>query len=116
MTRHEFVLYQFQKPHDASSDAHYSLAPAAMVDRYFTKSQLVEEFGGWTEYWHETTDEAWIGVWGERKATRFRRMLKEKGAIFRIEKSNPPQQLHWRTSIYGEHALEHLNATRATDS
>lgn len=115
MPRQEFILYQFLQPRMEASPMHYSLAPAAMVETCFTRKQMVEEFGGWTEFWHETTGESWIGIWGERKATRFRRMLKERGATFRITQTAPPPELQWRISIKGEHAAEHLDAPSQTD-
>lgn len=86
-----------------------------MVETCFTRPQLVEEFGGWTEFWHETTGESWIGIWGERKATRFRRMLTERGAKFHILHETPPAELQWKTSIKDEHAAEYLSVPPGAD-
>jgi len=70
-----------------------------MVKRYIDKPELEIRFGGWVQYRHEKTGEEWLGIWGERKAGNFRTLLRERGAVFRVEKQDVAD-LKWETSHY----------------
>jgi hypothetical protein len=73
------------------------------VERYIPVDEFAQLFGGcmmWRETETKTTempDEA-LGVWGQRKASKFRRILRERGADFKvIEEEGPLQELAVRS-------------------
>jgi hypothetical protein len=74
------------------------------IEQYIPLEEFAQLFGGYV-MWRapqaqtsEMPDEA-LGVWGKRKAARFRRILRERGAVFRvIDEEGPVQQLAIRCS------------------
>ena len=83
------ILYQFMAYVPTTRwPAHVSIAPASIVDVHFTPEEMAAQFGGRLKYRHVVTGEDWIGVWGARKASQFRRLLREAGATFQVEKSD----------------------------
>jgi hypothetical protein len=84
------IVYQFVTtvPTSATS-AHVSLARKEVVDRCFSHSEMGELFGGLARYEDTKTGEEWIGVWSARKASKFRRLLRERGTILVLVKSAP---------------------------
>ncbi len=87
-----FALYQFiAKVPGPGAGADVSVAPADAVRSYFSLAELSTEFGGWIEFWDTRSESSLLGVWGARKASRFRRLLRERGADFQIIKKKPPE-------------------------
>ena len=96
------ILYHFTTSmRGPTTNCHVSIAPIELVGIFFTRDQLSATFGGWIAYRDKNTGADWIGVWGERKASRFRRLLRERGAIFRLAKS-PPESLALRLRVTGQ--------------
>jgi hypothetical protein len=86
------------------SEVHVIKGSREWVEQYIPMKEFAPLFGGyiiWREPETKTLqmpDEA-IGVWGKRKASTFRRLLKERGAVFKIvEDEGPIQQLAIRSS------------------
>jgi hypothetical protein len=61
------------------------------VERFVTKKELEKLFGGWLLS-RADDGSSYLGVWGARKASQFRRLLQERGAIISIVKG--AQELH----------------------
>src|ERR1700731_1889975 len=60
----------------------------AAADKHFGGGQIECLFGGYAVY---TTPEGqdFVGVWGARNASRFRRFLRERGAEVLIQRARP---------------------------
>jgi hypothetical protein len=58
------------------------------VTEVLGQSEMDELFGGWIIYTTPEMD-AYLGVWGERKVKKFRRILRERGASISLERSKP---------------------------
>ncbi len=74
------------EPIVAQGDARY-------VERFFTRSELCELFGGYVVSVSPYRSGQFLGVWGRRNASRFRRMLRERGAVFDISRDAPELRL-----------------------
>jgi len=74
------------------------------VEQYIPLEEFGQLFGGyimWREPEAQTSDmlDEGLGVWGNRKASKFRRILKERGAAFKIvEGEGPIQKLAIRSN------------------
>jgi len=64
---------------------------------------LEAAFGGSAYYRNEATGEAYLAVWGARNGSRFRRLLRESGAILQIVSGEPPARLIWQNSSQKGH-------------
>jgi hypothetical protein len=59
------------------------------IEQYISLEEFPQLFGGYilwhapTEHFPEMPSEA-IGVWSKRKASRLRRILRERGAVFHV--------------------------------
>jgi hypothetical protein len=67
--------------------AHFCIGPKAFVEAHFPRAELTQAMGGWATF--TRGDETWLGVWGARKTSRFRRILRERGAVFTLERKLP---------------------------
>jgi hypothetical protein len=95
------TLYQFVADVPSSRwPAHISVARAVDVYECFSRSELSDNFGGMARYENKRTGEEWLGIWGARKASKFRRLFRERGATLIIVKSNP-SMLRLKTAYYG---------------
>lgn len=85
------VFYAFAAPKGPSpaAAARFCIGPEPFVEIFFSRDELVAEMGGWVRFVHDGTGERWLGVWGARKAQKFRRMLRERGAVFAVEQGPP---------------------------
>lgn len=67
------------------------------IERYISTDELIEMFGGYAEWRRpdeitaEMPGEA-LGVWGDRKTSKLRRILRERGAHFELRKCEGPVQ------------------------
>ena len=85
LQRHSLpVFYAF-----TDGPTHFCIGPKAFVEAYFPSAELAETMGGWSTFARAVTGETWLGVWGARKASRFRRILRERGAVFALEHGLP---------------------------
>jgi hypothetical protein len=95
------VLYQFRDNVPTSHwPAHISLARKNIVNEFFSRSEMTDLFGGLVVYEDTKTGEQWWGVWGGRKASKFRRLLRERGAALILVKS-VPSTFRMKTASYG---------------
>jgi hypothetical protein len=54
-------------------------------------SDLIDHFGGWIRYVGVDSGTEYLGVWGDRKASAFRRLIRERGESISITRSQPEQ-------------------------
>jgi hypothetical protein len=86
-----------------SADTVFSVAPLdAVVSVYGGgglrgEGGLAAAFGGAAFFRDNATGEGYLGVWGARKASRFRRRLREAGVVFGVVRDLPPARLVWST-------------------
>lgn len=83
-----YAFAAFKGPSPAAL-ARFCIGPEWFVETFFPRAELLAEMGGWVRFVHDGTGERWLGVWGARKTQRFRRMLRERGAVFTVEKVLP---------------------------
>jgi hypothetical protein len=57
---------------------------------------LASAFGGAAFFRNDETGEGYLGVWGARNASRFRRTLREAGVDLDIIRKPPRARLVWR--------------------
>lgn len=95
------TLYHFIENVPSSRwPAHISIVRAVDVYASFSRTELSDIFGGMARYVNDKTGEEWIGIWSARKASKFRRLLRERGWVIVIVKSRPVG-LHMKTAFYG---------------
>jgi hypothetical protein len=56
---------------------------------------MAAQFGGAAVFRDDDNDEYYLGVWGARKAARFRTVLRKAGIEVEVIKSAPPGRLAW---------------------
>lgn len=92
-------VYVFRDAHFApDGNTLVCIAPSRQLKRFISKAEVSRAFGGcaiyrrplWTTY---------IGVWGDRNASRLRRFLRERGAELIVHKEAPANArlLYWTT-------------------
>ena len=75
--------------------AHYAAASAKTVIACFgSKERFADFFSGYAEYKDWMTGERFLGVWGARNSSRFRRLLAEWGGDVDVAHCNPPAAPH----------------------
>jgi hypothetical protein len=78
-----------------------SVAPLEAVVSVYGKGGVVGEggvssaFGGAAVFKNETTGECFVGVWGARNASRFRRELRDHMQILVIKEAPPARLVFW---------------------
>lgn len=106
MTRYEapmsqtLPLYTFRDRHFApAGNTVVSAAPLSRVVKVYGggglkgESGLIAAFGGAATFRDEDTGDLYLGVWGKRNTSRFRRQLREAGANIVTIKTPPPGRL-----------------------
>jgi hypothetical protein len=95
-----FPVFVFRAGHFArNGDSVVSAAPLDLVVSVFGGGGLKGEAGlkavfrGVAFFRNDETLLQYLGVWGARKASRFRRMLREAGARLDIVREPPPARL-----------------------
>ncbi len=83
------TLYVFreQMHRDGSSKAAVQLGDRVFIERYIAESEFEALFGGYAA--RSIDGVHYIGVWSVRIASRMRRILRERGAVFRVVNSPP---------------------------
>jgi hypothetical protein len=82
---------------DGRSEPVVAKASRAWVESYISLDELCSRFGGYV-VWRgpaQPTDEMpaeALGVWGRRNVSRFKRVLRERGAEFQVVKGKGPDQ------------------------
>ena len=62
------------------------------VEAFMPEDDIAIEFGGWVRLRDAVTGKHYLGVWGRRNASRFRRLLRERGAEFSIIRREQPHR------------------------
>ena len=63
---------------------------AEFIERFIPQRELHQLFGGCIRSRDWDAGQEYLGVWGSREASRFRRILRERGASFTVERSEEP--------------------------
>jgi hypothetical protein len=64
-------------------------APKPIVEKLLGKAKLSDTFEGYLEYEQLDNGQRFLGVWGNRNATKLRQMLRKKGGKIIIEHPSP---------------------------
>ena len=92
-------VYVFRDTHFApDGDTLVCVAPSRGMKRFITKGEVSRAFGGCAVY-RRPLWTTYVGVWGDRNGSRFRRFLRERGAELTIHKEAPAKSrlLYWTT-------------------
>lgn len=92
-------VYVFRDPHfSPAGDTLVCIAELSRMERFIPKEEVRWAFSGQAVYrrWPWTT---YVGVWGRKNASRFRRFLRERGAELTIYREAPPRLrlAYWTT-------------------
>jgi hypothetical protein len=92
----EIVVYEFRAPLQTATGTWPVVVKAAraQVEPLIPLDELASLFGGYV-MWAPAPEAGAgvsVGVWGRRNAGRFRRMLRERGAVVRISHDAGPDQ------------------------
>jgi hypothetical protein len=71
------------------------IGPKTEIEKVLGERDIYELFGGFVVYHEEASGADFIGVWGARKAARFRQILLRRGAKYTLRKGFLPS-LHER--------------------
>ncbi len=93
-------VYLFRDPHFApDGDTIVCIAERTRMERFVAKKEVAWAFSGHAVYrrWPWKT---YVGVWGRKNASRFRRFLRERGAEVTIRREPPPnvRLAYWTTA------------------
>jgi hypothetical protein len=95
----QWQIHVFRSEVFAKSETEVTAAPLALVVSVYGGGGMKGEhgleaaFGGSAYYRDDTTEAAYLAVWGSRNASRFRRRLRESGAILQVLREPPPARL-----------------------
>ncbi|HEU0097142.1 MAG TPA: hypothetical protein VFQ67_00070 [Allosphingosinicella sp.] len=78
-------------------DSVVCVGPTAEIEALLGRGFVQAEFGG-AVFYRDDRERELIGVWGRRKASRLRRLLREKGAEIVVHRASPDADLYlWST-------------------
>ncbi len=88
--KHEARLYLFMAPlyGGRASASALQLGARSFVEHYIAESEFEALFGGYMA--HRIDGTHYIGVWSVRMASRMRRIMRERGAIFTVIREPMP--------------------------
>lgn len=81
----EFPVYEYRQNGIIHCDGETSF-----VEKFLKPEDFILPFGGWIASTDGITGKAYLGVWGRRNAQRFRRLLRDKGAVLTIVRQDQP--------------------------
>ena len=88
--QHTATLYEYRSGlHRPGSESVVIQGRAEFIERFIPRRELHRLFGGSIRSRDEAEQE-YLGVWGARRASRFRRILRERGAAFTVERCDRP--------------------------
>lgn len=93
-------VYVFRDRHFAPiGDTVVCVSDRESMEEVFAGQRMQALFEGRAVYTSDETKQDDIGVWGKRKASRLRRLLREHGADLRVHRVPPPgvRLRHWTT-------------------
>ena len=87
---------------DARSVPYVLKGDREWIERYIPIDEFLDLFGGYAT-WRPPDEPSEVmgeglGVWGNRNISRFRRILRERGAEFEVINGEGPAQHIWTTS------------------
>lgn len=94
------VIYIFRDPHFApDGDTMVCVVERTGCERFLSKNEISSAFSGHVAFRRWWPWQTFIGVYGRRNASRFRRFLRERGADLTILREMPSRALlvYWRT-------------------
>jgi hypothetical protein len=65
------------------------IGPLATIQDVVTQDELTELFGGYILYVDRTTGAEFLGIWGARKTSAFRNLLRGRDLIVEIKRQKP---------------------------
>ena len=97
------ILYTFEAPILGSERSFPAVIKGEIdwIAQLIPIAEFQELFGGYIT-WHPTDEIGeTIGVWGKRNVSRFRRILRERGAVFEVVDNEGPKQRPWVVTTHG---------------
>ncbi|GLK82845.1 hypothetical protein GCM10017653_09140 [Ancylobacter defluvii] len=100
----QWPIHVFRSESFAKSEAVVTAAPLELVVSVYGGGGMKGEqgleaaFGGSAYYRDDATGSAYLAVWGDRNASRFRSRLRESGASLQVLREPPPARLIWFNS------------------
>ena len=82
--------YRLQRTQRSAQTSVVIQGRAEFIERFIPQRELQQLFGGFIRSRDWDAGHEYLGVWGSREASRFRRILRERGASFTIECSEEP--------------------------
>lgn len=95
-------IFLFRDSFSASRDATVCVADLEAMKRFISVDELERAFSGFTAY-HAPT-RCYVGVWGRRNGSRFRRFLRERGAALVLQRGKPENFERGPWVTHGERA------------
>lgn len=101
-------VFVFRDPHFApDGDTLVCIAERAEMERFIPKGEVESAFSGHAVYSRNERGglllrrrRTYVGVWGRKNASRFRRFLRERGADLKIHRAAPAnlRLAYWTTA------------------
>ncbi|MGI8639721.1 MAG: hypothetical protein ACR2MG_07180 [Pyrinomonadaceae bacterium] len=87
------ILYEYESTFytDGRSEKLVCQGRKDFIEMFIIQKEFDELFGGFILSKNIESGEEFIGVWGRRKCQRFRRILRERGAEFKLLKDKVPE-------------------------
>jgi hypothetical protein len=78
----EGVLYEYRLDWSKGSERHHIDGEKQFIERYVPKGEFEKLFGGYALLRDATGRREFLGVWGRQEIARFKRTLRDRGALF----------------------------------
>jgi len=87
------TIYEFKSNFysDGRSEKIVCQGRKSFVENFILQKEFEELFGGFILSGSLESGEAFLGVWSKRKCQKFRRILRERGAEFKLVKTLIPK-------------------------
>ena len=91
LTRRKLEIFQFKYAEytDGRSPFFVSIAEMKPIERFIKQDEFSRLFGGYIRFRNDRSELIYLGVWGTRKASKLRRLLRERGASLVILQRPP---------------------------
>src|SRR4051812_41707332 len=93
-------VHVFRDPHFApEGDTLICVVQRKQMERFISKREVSQAFSGYAVFRLRWPWNTYIGVWGKRNTSRFRRFLRERGADIVIHRQAIPglRMFYWAT-------------------
>jgi hypothetical protein len=87
-------LYEFTSDwyRDGRSERTTCQGPRSFIERFIRLAEFASLFGGHVLS-HDSSGQQFLGVWSRRTCQKFRRVLRDRGAQFRLSRTKPSLRL-----------------------